>query len=570
MNSPNPKIIEGKESAQSLSLLYSRIGYGQGHPPSLVLRGALPAEAGQWTLYGEGMELNGDLPGAQWLWGDEWRVLTLPASLGRGHYRMEVMSSKASETLLAEIEVAPDVLWERTWRAVSYEQAERRQRFSEKHRGEPLGWFDAGMHWQEANAHVAYLIGLCDVLEYRGTSIDTGEVERLIRQLINGARYLALLQDLGKDRSGESGPLVHQSFKIDHVLLPTDAPRAAVAWARVAELLPPSRAEDAADYLNRARVALDWFLQKPRHVNQPGCGIPHGIQGAWTRPPEFSTSDLAQCVEAALLLHDPRLFELTNLWLDRQLPPASADDQDGLYGNFRLFATGSLTEKSWTHGFDPEGHGFNCGQTVGHHLTPLIGLLRRHPNHPQAKKWHRALEHYAYGYFLPACRRNPFQLAPLGWFEGEGLIHFAGLWHGGNGLYGRMAAQALDFAGFFNDLAFVSVAEGNLQWIAGLNAGLRRDQTAACHLSTPESPEKGFVPVSMIHGIGTRTAGSWLNLRGAICNGFATGDQFVWDTEARMGEDGPTSFTDEDWITHAGGWLSGVAKLAIPTQSKAP
>jgi hypothetical protein len=65
----------------------------------------------------------------------------------------------------------------------------------------------------------------------------------------------------------------------------------------------------------------------------------------------------------------------------------------------------------------------------------------------------------------------------------------------------------------------------------------------------------------MICGIGTRTAGSWLNLPGAICNGFATGDQFQWDTPPIRAADGPHSFTDEDWITHAGAWLSAISRL---------
>lgn len=164
------------------------------------------------------------------------------------------------------------------------------------------------------------------------------------------------------------GPLVHQSFKIEHLVLPTGAPRAAVAWARVAELLPPLHHARATDHRARAKRALRWFLKKPRHVDQSGCG-------------------------------------------------------------------------------------------------------------------------------------------------------------------------------------------------------LRKDQLFACHLSTPEAPVDHFAPVSMIHGIGKRTAGSWLNLTGAICNGFAIGDQFVWDCAVDAATDGPHSFTDEDWITHAGGWLSGIARWTPVTRN---
>lgn len=555
--------------SQPASLLFSQIGYETAHPVRLIVRGATAADA-HWTLSGPDGIRRGTLPAAQTCWGDTWQVVSFTEPLAAGSYHVEVTWPAHPKTLTADFDVAPDLLWQRTWRAVSYEQAERRQRFSEKHQGQALGWFDAGMHWQEANAHAAYLVGLCDVIQHRGPSLSPEETERIIRQLLNGGDYLALLQDKGEARANEPGPLVHQSFKIDHLILPTDAPRAAVAWARVAALLPPAHHERAADYRARARRALRWFLQKPRHLDQPACGIPHGLAAEWTRPDEFTTSDLAQCVEAALLLDEPGVFDLAGQWLQRQLPSTQAATFDGLFGHFRLFATGALTEKAWTHGFDPQGYGFNCGQTIGHHVTPLIALLRRHPGHAQAALWRRALEDFAYGYFLPACTRNPFHLAPLGWFEGQGLLHFAGLWHGCNALYGRMAAQALEFADYLRDPAFLAVASGNLQWIAGLNGGLRQDHIYACHLSSPEAPEDAFIPVSMIHGIGRRTAGSWLNLRGAICNGFATGDQFVWDTAVDAAGDGPRSFTDEDWITHAGGWLSGVARWSSVAGSPGP
>jgi hypothetical protein len=548
------------------SLLVSQIGYEAGHSVRLIVRGATPP-GGNWTLTGGGEVWRGMLPEARSCWGDTWRVLSPDAPLAAGIYNISMEWPGHTSALSVEFEVAPDILWERTWRAVSYEQAERRQRFSQKHQGQPLGWFDAGMHWQEANAHAAYLVGLCDVVRHRGSLLSGEERERLIRQLLNGGDYLALLQDMGESQLNEPGPLVHQSFKIEHLILPTDAPRAAVAWARVAELLPSDNHERAAEYRERARRALRWFLQKPRHLDQPGCGIPHGLTAEWTRPDEFSTPDIAQCVDAALLLDEPVVFDLAAQWLQRQIPQGHAAEYDGLFGHFQLFSSGALTEKAWTHGFDPQGYGFNCGQTLGHHLTPLIALLRRHPNHPQAALWRRALEDYAYGYFLPACLRNPFHLAPLGWFEGQGLLHFAGLWHGCNGLYGRMAAQALEFAIYLRDRAFFPVAGGNLLWIAGLNSGLRQDHLYACHLSSPEAPADEFIPVSMIHGIGRRTAGSWLNLRGAICNGFGTGDQFVWDTAVDVASDGPRSFSDEDWITHAGGWLSGIARWSCATQT---
>jgi hypothetical protein len=69
------------------------------------------------------------------------------------------------------------------------------------------------------------------------------------------------------------------------------------------------------------------------------------------------------------------------------------------------------------------------------------------------------------------------------------------------------------------------------------------------------------LPVSLMCGVGARWAGTWLNTRGVICNGFATGKQFKFDVPPRKSEDGPFSFTDEEWITHCAGWISGLSRL---------
>ena len=67
------------------------------------------------------------------------------------------------------------------------------------------------------------------------------------------------------------------------------------------------------------------------------------------------------------------------------------------------------------------------------------------------------------------------------------------------------------------------------------------------------------LPASQIHGIGNRSCGCWLNLKGAITNGFCTGQQFAGDVEQTRDNDGPFTLTDEDWITHSGGWFSGLS-----------
>lgn len=115
---------------------------------------------------------------------------------------------------------------------------------------------------------------------------------------------------------------------------------------------------------------------------------------------------------------------------------------------------------------------------------------------------------------------------------------------------------------FFGDSAFREVATGNLQWVAGLNAGITRENMLlGSQMFSMELPEGTALPVSMLNGLGHRYAGSWLNIRGAICNGFCCGQQFVWDVPPTRTADGPHSFADEDWIVHSGAWLMALARL---------
>ena len=83
---------------------------------------------------------------------------------------------------------------------------------------------------------------------------------------------------------------------------------------------------------------------------------------------------------------------------------------------------------------------------------PLIEAVKVWKEHPDAPQWRKALWDFTTGYFIPACQQNPFHLCPLGVFGGEGLIYFAGLWHGMNTVYGFAAALALELAVLFPEL----------------------------------------------------------------------------------------------------------------------
>ena len=128
-------------------------------------------------------------------------------------------------------------------------------------------------------------------------------------------------------------------------------------------------------------------------------------------------------------------------------------------------------------------------------------------------------------------------------------------------IVGIAAALALELEKLLNEPKLRPLAYANLQWLAGLNAGITRENLKASVVYTTELPEGVAVPISQMCNTGNRWGGTWFQTRGVICNGFSTGTQFKMDTEPIAANDGPSSFTDEDWIPHSAGWLSGLVRL---------
>jgi hypothetical protein len=276
--------------------------------------------------------------------------------------------------------------------------------------------------------------------------------------------------------------------------------------------------------------------------------IAHGAPAGFIRPAEWMTRDLVTLLACAVELTragESRTLDVAARYareiMSRQITPK--ENEGGYHGHFRTYASARFSEKAWIH----HHMGYDAGGTFPHYLIPLIEIARLWPEHPEAPEWRRTVKDFAYGYFLPACQGNPFRLLPTGYFSGQGLLTFSGLWHGINGAYGSAAALALELERFTGDVRFRSIAIGNMQWIAGLNSGIS------------ESGE--YRSKSMIYGIGDEFIGGWTKIPGSICNGFESDPQFTFTTP-RAQEDGPFYSTDEDWITHTGGWLSALGRLS--------
>ncbi len=555
----------GKTQLPITGLLYSQIGYDLGQPMQALVRcaeGDLSVGTSFRVLHaGTGAEaISGILQSWGNIWHSCWWIADFTSITDAGEYLLIITAGIRELFRSSPFRIGHELLWNETVAAVGVVQAERRSRFAMN----KVGWQDCGGAWQEANSHAAYIAGFCDVLEHTGHRLDAAMRRRVEAQIINGCDYLALLQDRALALGYARGAVCHQTPTLEEPVLIGDVSKAALAFARAATQIDDGK--KAEDYRQRAAWSLEWLRSAEPLGNVGFQPRAHGASSDFIAPKEWMTRDLLMAMWATLELaqHGDEAYQneccdYAARILRRQVPRERAEGP--YYGHFYLFDSTDITEKAWSHNMENRVLGVDNGATYPHYLLPLLQMCRVWPEHADRPDWERALRDFAYGYFLPACSANPFHLLPLGYYAGEGLLSFSGLWHGMNAVYPLAAVLALAFERHFHDSAFRPVAMGNLQWLAGVNAGITETSLQGAFCWDMPIPPDVALPCSLINGVGARSAGSWLNVRGAICNGFSVGKQFIIDVGANAATDAPSSFTDEDWITHAGGWLSGMAYL---------
>lgn len=547
-------------------LLYSQIGYDLGDPMRALVRAPVgstnPARVPPDATFEIADATNGAValagPLTRWgeLWQSAWWVADFSPLRDPGDYCILI---RAGETILFAsdiFKVDHDLLWRETIVPVALDQLEERARLARYHKG----WKDCGWDWREVNSHATTLIGLCDLLNAGYEHLSDHDLDRLIAQIIQGCDYLAACQDHAGVVGFPTGAIVHE---LPHhmLVIPGDVAQSAVALARASRLLADIRPDKSADYLARAIRALDYLLTRARPFG--GAGFSHSNHGAppgFIVPDQFMTRDLFMMMWAAVelwaagqLRYQSDAARLARQIAQRQVLPDSPEGP--FFGHFRTFDGSPFTEKANIH----HHVGHDTGGTFPHYVLPLIDMQRRWYDHPDADLWREMLRRFAYGYFLPACRMNPFYLLPEGYFTGEGLLVFCGPWHGINTSYGFASALATWLEQHFGDRAFRDIATGNLQWIAGLNAGLTRESFDGCLKYHEDLPAGVAEPRSQIVGIGRRTVGNWTGIRGTIPNGFSANPQFQLVVPPTAANDGPWHYCDEDWIPHAAGWISALS-----------
>jgi len=231
---------------------------------------------------------------------------------------------------------------------------------------------------------------------------------------------------------------------------------------------------------------------------------------------------------------------------------------DSLYGQFNTFDSLKVSEKTYIH----HHVGHDTGGIFPHYILPFITIARNWFNHPNNARWRRTIHDFAYGYLLPACKANPFMIIPVGYFENQGLLNFCGPWHGFNATLAFGAKLAMEIGGLLGDDEFTSIAVANIQWICGLNSGIKKSMLDSCVFWDEDIPDDKYESYSQILGMGKRAVGGWTKMKGTIPNGFCVNPQFEFKIEPTLKNDAPIRYTDEDWIPHSGGYISAVSAMS--------
>lgn len=549
--------------------LTSQIGYDLGDPKRALIRSYKAdyvPEAATFAVAPVGPEgvldvpvLTGDVSYWGTAWHAHWWEIDFTALDDPGRYVIVVRTAENDELYRSDsVEIGDNLLWRETIEAVALDQLEARAELARN----GIGWKDCGAEWREANSHATTLIGLCELLSVGFEWLTGEQLSRLRRQIIHGCDYLALLQDAAPRVGAPEGALVHE-IPNHMIVIPGDSAQAVVALAHAGRLLADTHPEKSQDYIARAVRAMDFLLLKARPFGgQNFSAMNHGAPKDFTVPDELMTRDLAMmmwgCVQlygAGQTAYKYHAVRLARAVMARQVPEERAEG--GFYGHFYTFASADFTEKANCH----HHVGHDTGTTFPHYIAPLMEMATRWDTHSDIDRWRECVRQFAEGYLIPACKRNPFYLLPMGYFAGEGLLSFCGPWHGINTSYGFAAALALACEGVSGDPALRQIAVGNLQWICGLNAGITTKSFEGCLKWRDDVPEGHAVPYSQIYGVGRRWTGNWTGIRGTVPNGFDVNPQFRLVVEPTVENDEPLLYTDEDWIPHGAGFIAGLTAL---------
>ncbi|MBK9390116.1 MAG: hypothetical protein IPN68_07965 [Bacteroidetes bacterium] len=550
-------------------LLFSMIGYETEYPLRIIVRLPRKELLNEKAICRITSLLTGtvlDSPCSYWgeLWKSNWWVCEFAPVKEESEWKVEIISDGEYVIRDKGLRTGKNILWNETAALASVDMLERRVHFTKV----GAGWQDAGTLWVESCSQSVMVTALVEMLEIGAERIDNELKERIYKQITVGLDYMVMLQKKAEELGYPKGAMSHDLHGHEKDILPNDAVKAVIALAGGARVLPETYNKKKENYSQSALLTFRWLQTKAKPMANYGLslfqrGLPEG-----TKVPanEWQTRDLVSLCRASVELSKLNIEGAKEAAVNyaqqiaaRQIPE---EKKENLYwGHFLEYDSMSHSEKSWIHGIVGKEFGADIGGVYPNYLMPLIEMTKIWSDHEDVLKWKETLRRFTYGYLIPACKANPFYIVPQGIFGDEGAVWFCGTFHGTNTIYGFTAALALELSEMFNEPILKEIAYGNLQWLAGLNGGITKDNLKASVVFSTDVPEGAALPASMMCGVGKRWAGTWFQTRGVICNGFSTGKQFVYDTEPKKVNDGPFSLTDEDWIPHSAAWLTGLVRL---------
>lgn len=547
-------------------ILSSQIGYELGSPVRVMIRSNQFEYLSKDAIFEVvNMEDESVLNGQVDKWGKKWETNWWIADLSRikhpGDYIVKIKNQDELFLTSDTIKVGRNLIWTKCFRTIAFDFLQSRAEQARTGKG----WRDCGGDLQEFSSHMVAVDGLCDILNTNIDLLKQSEKNHIIEQIQIGSEYLAHLQDKADSLGFGIGPVVHEDRDTDVVT--GNVLKAAMIFAKVALILKPVDSQLSSEYLDRAKHAFVWIEKNGPIINkeeQIFFSSVHGApQGASPPKDQWMTRDLVMMISAAVEIfktgdkeYKEKAIRLAQQVAKRQVP--QGENEGGFYGHFYTYddfteyGNIKFTEKANIHcgAWSREGRIYNKGGHYPHYLLPLIEMIKLWPSHQDSDLWHQTLHDFAYGYFLPASEESPFLILPAGYYNNEGLLYFSSWYHGHNNMYGFAASLALEFQKFFQDDRFNDIAVGNIQWITGLNYGMKKEASDF------------YQSTSMIAGIGYRTVESWTNIPGTIINGFSASTQFKIFPPL-LEKDLPVYLDDEGYIAHSLPYLAALARFRV-------
>ena len=391
------------------------------------------------------------------------------------------------------------------------------------------GFIDCGSNIRETNSHATMLKGMMDLVNYTGNFLNNDQVLAIDSIFDHFLHFFTDQQNDNGSIRGGGGILFPY-----HIIQWPNHLKGTYGLIQLAEYY---KKNDHTNYLKANTAAIKGLQYARENLTHDSTYTNH-----------FTVALLCE-VAFHELNNDPVSLQFARKYA-KILHQRQVHDKNGFYGHFKLTSNDDEYARLNIHTPNPWK---NNGAYWGLTLRGLLKLIQAYPDHELKNEWHETLENYVYGFIVKMCEASPMKLVANGLYGKNNTPKwFSDIYHGMNMTYGLIAADLIAYSEYFDDPYLVELAEHQLLWIGGLNTG-----------KGLPGPTESFSSIEH-HGYQWLSDGDvkdfeFTNLEGTIVNGLSATRQFV--RTMPKGIEYPQHLCDESWISHTGGWLSGITHL---------